>query len=272
MSALGRHRDSVLGLSNLALHHVDDQSSDNTCDSEGNSDACFDFGENDVMLGITMDNDDDLFVPFPTKTEDGAGLIVGVPTESEDDSFHLHITSSVEHEQHSSKTGILKTAGTKEVKPYTGNDKQQGRYRTIFSSHTNTSYQIAHTKKKVTFASKKHVVFVPSLCSISSEIWWDMYDYVLFRRTAVFLANSIPADGAETWLHVNKESRPSASGLLTSDHDAGGGLPEEKWWCKFGHSRRGLEHICCEKEGNTRHQKVKQAIYAGLYELNIKTK
>jgi len=273
MSALGRHRDSVLGLSNLALHHVDDHSHDNTCDSEEKYDAGFDFGENDVMLGITMDNDDDLFVPFPTKTDDGDGLIVGFPTQSEDDSIHLHMTPSpVEHEQHSSKTGILKTSGTKEVKPYTGNDKQQAGRRAIFSSLTNTSSQIAHTKKKVTFSPTKRVVVMPSLCSMKSEIWWDSYDYVCFRRTAVFLANSLPSDGAETWLHVNSESKSSASGLLTSDHDAGGGFPEEKWWCKFGHSRRGLEHICCEKEGNIRHQKVTQAIHAVLHEQERKTK
>ena len=45
-----------------------------------------------------------------------------------------------------------------------------------------------------------------------------------------------------------------------TDSDGEGGDNPNKWWCKFGHSRRGLEHIASSTEGRARQQSVLLAI------------
>jgi len=45
-----------------------------------------------------------------------------------------------------------------------------------------------------------------------------------------------------------------------TDSDGEGADNPNKWWCKFGHSRRGLEHIASSSEGRARQQSVLLAI------------
>jgi hypothetical protein len=40
----------------------------------------------------------------------------------------------------------------------------------------------------------------------------------------------------------------------------------DKWWCRFGHSRRGLEHVASIMEGKQRHGSVRAAIRAVIQE------
>jgi len=49
------------------------------------------------------------------------------------------------------------------------------------------------------------------------------------------------------------------------DDDGGDGFGN-KWWCKFGHSRRGLEHIASHSEGKARQQSVLLSIRMTLEE------
>jgi hypothetical protein len=49
--------------------------------------------------------------------------------------------------------------------------------------------------------------------------------------------------------------------VMDEDDDVG-----HKWWCKFGHSRRGLEHIVSVEEGRQRQKLVNASITAVLEE------
>ena len=78
--------------------------------------------------------------------------------------------------------------------------------------------------------------------------------------------------GSEVWLmtnpswnnHDNNNNTTAEALLFNSDGSkAKGG---EKWCCKFGHSRRGLEHVTSPEEGRERQQKVQVAKQSVLRE------
>jgi len=52
----------------------------------------------------------------------------------------------------------------------------------------------------------------------------------------------------------------------TNDAESDATINGNKWWCKFGHSRRGLEHIASNEEGKARQQSVLLAIRMVLEE------
>ncbi len=51
-----------------------------------------------------------------------------------------------------------------------------------------------------------------------------------------------------------------------NDSESDATINGNKWWCKFGHSRRGLEHIASNEEGKARQQSVLLAIRMVLEE------
>ncbi|KAL7511716.1 hypothetical protein ACHAXN_008686 [Cyclotella atomus] len=55
--------------------------------------------------------------------------------------------------------------------------------------------------------------------------------------------------------YTNRSTTKSNDTSSSSDSNFG-----NKWWCKFGHSRRGLEHIVSSSEGKARQQSVLLAI------------
>jgi len=250
MSALGRHRDSFVNLAALAHHHTE-ESSNNKYIIHGAEagDEAFYIGD-DETFDIAVDDDEGRFDELITNPD--------VDIEQSQNSL-----PPPKHGQQFPKKSILKTTKKKKVdlpRPR-GSHKQQQTRRTIFSSVPEKISETTSATQKVTFAEKRKIFIMPSLDPFKDEIWWDPKDYVSFKRTAVFLAKSIPTDGAESWLHENNTSGSPASIPGTEDF-----IPEEKWWCKFGHSRRGLEHLCCEKEGNARQRKVVEATHAVLDE------
>jgi hypothetical protein len=55
--------------------------------------------------------------------------------------------------------------------------------------------------------------------------------------------------------YTNRSTKTTSASDNSNNSDFG-----NKWWCKFGHSRRGLEHIVSSSEGKARQQSVLLAI------------
>lgn len=153
-------------------------------------------------------------------------------------------------------------------------------------------------KKRVVFSPMARVVNVMARSEMSymlrSLIWWQRNDYDDFKKTGRIIAQAMLCGGSEIWLqtsdawgkkqgqsprnlssnangNVNQRAHLQALqryGVKTDvdnneekDEDVG-----SKWWCKFGHSRRGLEHIVSIEEGKQRQRFVTIAVRAVLDE------
>ncbi|CAB9503480.1 expressed unknown protein [Seminavis robusta] len=151
------------------------------------------------------------------------------------------------------------------------------------------------TKKKknrddhIQFAPMARVVTVKSQKDMTAEekssIWWQRWDYEDFRKTGRIITRAMLEGGSEIWLASNQSWRHQGMSKtatlknaisMTEDNAAkaqnGSDSSDlirstgDKWWHKFGHSRRGLEHIASIKEGSERQANVKHAIRAVLDE------
>lgn len=161
------------------------------------------------------------------------------------------------------------------------------------------------SEKNVSFAPMARVVTVTSRNDMSfvqrSTIWWQRTDYEDFKKTGRIIAKAMLEGGSQIWLTSNNawgkrqqaQIRSSHTSFSsdenndeTSDEDAynralsryagrqfqvPGEEPmqddfSDKWWCKFGHSRRGLEHIASIEEGRQRQANVATALKAILDE------
>lgn len=148
----------------------------------------------------------------------------------------------------------------------------------------------------VAFAPMARVVTVKSKNDMSAQekadVWWQRHDYDDFRKTGRIITRAMVEGGSEIWLtsdEVKPTFHPSGRGQATSHStsvvsheerkkqdpasDAGDTISEQrdKWWHKFGHSRRGLEHVVSMDEGRERQQNVRSAIRAVLEEQNMQT-
>lgn len=149
----------------------------------------------------------------------------------------------------------------------TASSKQQqqqpaARRRSLFPSYEDRSKP--KSNKPVTFAPMARVVTVKSKNDMTDEekadIWWRRSDYEDFRRTGRIITRAMLEGGSEIWLASNdSSSKKSDSGDIVS-------APGDKWWHKFGHSRRGLEHVVSVEEGRQRQGNVKSAIRMVLEE------
>mmetsp|Transcript_34202 Transcript_34202/g.78959 ORF Transcript_34202/g.78959 Transcript_34202/m.78959 type:complete len:380 (+) Transcript_34202:305-1444(+) len=128
------------------------------------------------------------------------------------------------------------------------------------------------TRKKIKWNSMAKVAHVPSLTSISTfemqRIWWQKSDYDEFKKTSRILAKALVEENSRVWLASTSVRNHSlhATMELASHWQAEHG---SKWWCKFGHSRRGLEHITQIGVGRARQQKVVESIRAVLREQEL---
>lgn len=168
--------------------------------------------------------------------------------------------------------------------------------REVADSHSKktTKLSFAPMARVVTVTSRKEMAFVQK-----SQVWWQRTDYDDFKKTGRIIAKAMLEGGSEIWLTSNdawgkkraSSSRTQLSRSVSSDagnederdtdyeralHKYSGGLQQEageqpqesessfgnKWWCKFGHSRRGLEHIASMEEGRQRQRNVNTAIRA----------
>lgn len=161
------------------------------------------------------------------------------------------------------------------------------------SQHVENSDDLKLSSKNVTFAKMARVMTISARADMSfmskSLIWWQRSDYEEFKKTGRIIAKAMLQGGSEIWLQTSdawgkkqqeeKKSQGSHSeeysqalrsygGSEEIDEETGGDLGN-KWWCKFGHSRRGLEHIVTVEEGRQRHQNVNMAISAVMDEQKV---
>jgi hypothetical protein len=160
--------------------------------------------------------------------------------------------------------------------------------RSLFPSYETKST----TEKKnlhVGYAPMARVVTIKSLKDMDEEeksrIWWQKPDYEEFRKTGRMITKAMLEGGSEIWLATNQSwQMPNQGKAQTLQHaysladrhaafqkgDMKAKIDYEdtrdKWWHKFGHSRRGLEHIASIDEGRQRQTNVKTSIKAVLDE------
>jgi len=145
------------------------------------------------------------------------------------------------------------------------------------------------SKKSVIFSPMARVVSVPSRHDMSfvdkAGVWWQRSDYDDFKKTGRIIAKAMLQGGSEIWLSSNnaweKRAQKNKGNHQTrspeydealrkyvGEQRAGLDPAEEasandygsKWWCKFGHSRRGLEHVASMDEGRHRQRNVNSAM------------
>jgi len=138
-----------------------------------------------------------------------------------------------------------------------------------------------------------------------SQMWWQKSDYEDFARVGRIISKAMLEGGSEIWLRSkstpvtattpgsveegeSKANSPAISqddcmidSLSSSSTDGNPPLHHDfisdsssqefceirnKWWHKFSHSRRGLEHIASNAEGRQRHLNGRSAIESVIEE------
>lgn len=148
---------------------------------------------------------------------------------------------------------------------------QPSRRRALFPA-----YEPKSVKKNLStsFSPLAGVVKINSTKDMSSEekscIWWQKPDYDEFRKTGRMISRVMLQGGSEIWLATNQSWQLPNQGRAATLRRAMANVDNEdasdKWWHKFGHSRRGLEHIASIDEGRQRHANVKTSRRAILTE------
>lgn len=165
-----------------------------------------------------------------------------------------------------------------------GKSSQPAQRRSLFPSYETTTRPRKRHDFNVSFAPMARVVTVKSKNDMSPEekasVWFQKPDYEDFRKTGRIITKAMLEGGSEIWLtsdrSVSSAGQAGAGGSKGGSGGHGGGdgankenpsrAPGDKWWHKFGHSRRGLEHIVSFDEGRQRQSNVRNAIHAVLEE------
>jgi hypothetical protein len=166
------------------------------------------------------------------------------------------------------------------------NDSDSGgpRRRSLFPSY-DSNVGNTRTHEKLSFAPMARVVTVKSKNDMSEQdkgdIWWQRPDYDEFRKTGRIITKAMLQGGGEVWLASTKSSNTNSkvssaeSDKKENDKKANKrsildtiSVYGDKWWHKFGHSRRGLEHVVSMDEGRERQHNVRHAIRSVLEEQN----
>lgn len=198
------------------------------------------------------------------------------------------------------KKGILKWAGVKKqvlgreagmVKSGSSSVNARSR-RSLFPSYDPKSERSVNadssmensfqSSNKIRFAPMARVVTVTSRKNMTimekSSVWWQKSDYDDFKKSGRIIAKAMLQGGSEIWLttnnawsnkrqkHESQLQRAESTGTGIKVNQEAGEKPSQdedfghKWWCKFGHSRRGLEHIASVEEGRQRQRNVNTSI------------
>lgn len=180
--------------------------------------------------------------------------------------------------------GILKRSSTILKTPEPQKDTRNGARRSLFPMY-DTPKPKTKNKNDVKFSPMARVVTIKSQKDMTAEekshIWWQRWDYEDFRKTGRIITRAMLEGGSEIWLASNQSwqhqgaSKSATLKNVMSLAEKGTKNGEtadiirstgDKWWHKFGHSRRGLEHIASIKEGAERQANVRHAIKAVLDE------
>ena len=227
-------------------------------------------------------------VPFESSAAGQAGLEMESPSEENNleksDEQPKKIRPILKRGTVSSKSSLSATSPRSK-------DSGSKQRRSLFAT---TYEKKPHPKKKhARFAPMARVITIKSCNEMSflekSAIWWQKSDYNSFKKAGRLIAKAMMEGGSEIWLanpaskSISKspqiQRHKTDSSTIRSYHmmdrtelrqDPGDeSSPEsygDKWWCKFGHSRRGLEHIASMEEGRQRQMQVKEAVHAVLNE------
>jgi len=144
--------------------------------------------------------------------------------------------------------------------------------------------------KSINFNPMARVLTIPSRKDIplhqKAQVWWQKCDYDEFKKTGRIISKAMECGGSEIWLassnawgnraarskkvaveerrtNHSEEYNKALSKYVSEekkDEEESSGDFGTKWWCKFGHSRRGIEHIADSSEGKARQQSVVLAI------------
>jgi len=223
--------------------------------------------------------------PNGTCSEDSTthqkGLLSEIPNPSLKDNGSTSETSNGSYIK-----GILKRTSVTKKPLVPQKDANNGRRRSLFPVYE-TNRPKKQNQHNVQFAPMARVVTVKSQKDMSedekSQIWWQKWDYEDFRKTGRIITRAMLEGGSEIWLASNQSwqhmgaSKSETLKNAMNVAEQGGGennsaadiirTTGDKWWHKFGHSRRGLEHIASMKEGAERQANVRHAIKATLDEL-----
>ena len=194
------------------------------------------------------------------------------------------------------KKGILKKRTISVIPAKMASSKQDdgSSKRQLFPSYGPSSE--SKEKKSIDFNPMARVLTITSRKDFSlsqkCQVWWQKHDYDEFKKTGRIISKAMECGGSEIWLassnawgksqsrqNANKEKTPAGRdeseeynkalskyvGEDKEDDDSSGDFGN-KWWCKFGHSRRGLEHIASASEGKARQESVLLSIRMTLEE------
>ena len=178
-------------------------------------------------------------------------------------------------EKRSSNSSLSSTTTTK--------SQQQRQRRSLFPTTYESKVDSKTNKNNVVFAPMARVVSVKSRNDMSADergdIWWQRKDYEDFRKTGRIITKAMLEGGSEIWLASNESwvskgqhkgaALKDAFQMTTTKNNISGDTISsagDKWWHKFGHSRRGLEHVVSMDEGKQRQDNVRSAIRAVLEE------
>lgn len=167
-----------------------------------------------------------------------------------------------------------------------GGDNQVKR-RMLFPTYQSTTK--IENNLKVDFSPMARMVTIDSSKEMTHEekadVWWQHPDYEEFRKTARMVAKAMLEGGSEIWLASNQSwqvpnqnrdatlqsayslsKRPDKSAAAKLNQRERYEDVRSKWWCRFGHSRRGLEHIASVGEGRQRQSNIQAGIRAVVRE------
>eukprot|EP00934_Nitzschia_sp_Nitz4_P003228 Nitzschia sp. Nitz4//scaffold197_size40390//18096//19943//NITZ4_007516-RA/size40390-processed-gene-0.3-mRNA-1//1//CDS//3329540481//3218//frame0 len=180
-----------------------------------------------------------------------------------------------------SRSSLSKMNDTSSVSSKDGTSRR----RALFPSYESTKRPVKDLKTD--FSPMARVLSVKSHKDMDFEeksgIWWQRSDYEEFRKTGRMITKAMLQGGSEIWLATNQSwmvkdrqstlkhaysLAESEKAFQKGDVKAKAEYEEarDKWWHKFGHSRRGLEHIASIDEGRQRQGNVRTAIQAVLEE------
>ncbi|GKY99198.1 hypothetical protein MPSEU_000875200 [Mayamaea pseudoterrestris] len=169
-------------------------------------------------------------------------------------------TSKAEHSS-------LTNGGTAATSINTTAAVSSARRRSLFPQYAPTNKSKTN-QCSVHFAPMARVVTIPPIMnSQKADIWWTKTDYESFRRTGRMITKAMMEGGSEIWLADSKaapnnhsHNSLAAAGLSINNKSPTSFKKGDKWWHRFGHSRRGLEHVVSFDEGKQRQQNVRTAI------------
>lgn len=123
-----------------------------------------------------------------------------------------------------------------------------------------------NVRKHVTFSTTARLITIyphkdlpPTL---KRQIWWQRTDYKNFKKTIDIISRELLQHVSDdVWFLGAQDQRFVAPTERSEENQFGA-----KWWCQYGHSRRGLEHICSMAEGRYRQQNVERATTCTLIE------